>query len=470
MKIALPGQRPVDITPAVQRARARLRNLGAVAGSRVLISDESGPPLVATLLALVAEDCSIALVDHHLDEASLRHVLDQSAPDLILGRLPHGLVPVYRPPSEWMLDIEGTAPLEPRDNNVAPGTEHGGAALTGPWSRREDALILFTSGSSGIPKGVVRSGRAVVQNTRATQQAMGYRPEDVLLPLIPVTHQYGFSVVLLAWEAGATLVLGNPMRAVDSLREASVVQAVTVVDAAPSHYQAILEAQIQDRQLGADVRLWCVGGAPCPAAVRDGVFQAFGRPLLDGYGMTEMGNIALGTEDHPHGAGRPLEGVKVRVVDPVAPDRDRACGVPGRILVRSTQGFHRYLHQDGSRELLAWFDTGDIGHLDEHGCLHLMGRDGAVHRNGNTLHLAGLEQQLSDRGLETVLVVTDCPRTGARLTAFVHGQAPGGIKRRVRAGLPQYAWPNRVQVMAEFPVLANGKVDRAALLRLAQSV
>jgi long-chain acyl-CoA synthetase len=424
------------------------------------VTSENSIELVAVLIALVLEDCSIVLIDSGADRRLLDQVMSQSQPALVWGTPPG-------PVTCLVIDPRAASPVGDRSSSDSLPSPTGPDAS--PWRARSDALILFTSGTSGLPKGVVRSGASVIDNMEATCEAMGYCESDVMLPLLPFTHQYGFSIVLLAWAMRCSLVVANPVRAVESLRSAQEVGPVTVVDAAPSHYATLIAARLQEPTLGQDVRMWCVGGAPVNAHMRDRARTAFGSELLDGYGMTELGNITLATLQSTRGAGRPISGVRVRVVDPL----DWTAGCPvgqwGRVIVASRHAFHSYVSGAPGVAHDDWFDTGDTGFFDVDGCLHVVGRDGAVHRNGNTLHLAGIERQLEMSGLTCVLTAPPTEGTEARLVAYVLGDDAARIKRAVRASLPRSAWPNRVVVLPSFPMLQNGKIDRGALYAMADA-
>lgn len=486
MKIATIDAPPRPMDPDVTGATRRLELLGIRPGHRVLVCDQSGPELVAALFALVLLDCSIVLADDSVDESTLRHMVDCASPDVVLARCPADwAAQVAPPPSEWgstlaLLRAKEGAPTQSGPSSCSSSADCQPSAHVDslpPWSeslswaRREDALILFTSGSSGRPKGVVRSGASMLANISATREAMGYRSDDVLLTLVPATHQYGFSVALLAWFTECTLALGHPARPEESLSAISRICDITVVDAAPSHYEALLAARHGQSDLTQRIRMWCVGGAPCPDSLRRRFHEAFGLPLLDGYGMTELGNIALGTPRNPEGVGQALPGVEVRVVAHSDPGQECAPGVHGRVLVRSDHAFHRYLHGPAPELLDSWFDTQDLGWLDHDGTLHIIGRVGAVHRHGHTLHLAGLESKLQEHGLTAVLVAIDdanldsATAGDARLVAFVQGSDSRQLKRMVRESLPRFAWPNSIIVLGRLPLLSNGKIDRVALSR-----
>jgi acyl-CoA synthetase (AMP-forming)/AMP-acid ligase II len=454
VKASIAGRAARPLSSEVQAARAVLRSAGAAPGTRVLVTSANSVELVAVLIALVLEDCSIVLIDSGADRRLLEQVMSQSRPAIVWGTPPG-------PVDCTVIDPLEAHPVDSRSSiDILPSP-------TGPdassWRARSDALILFTSGTSGLPKGVVRSGASVMDNMEATCEAMGYREHDVMLPLLPFTHQYGFSIVLLAWATQCSLVVANPVRAVESLRSAEEVGTVTVVDAAPSHYATLIAARLQEPTLGRDVRMWCVGGAPVNAHLRDRARTVLGSELLDGYGMTELGNVTLATLQSTQGAGRPISGVRVHVVDPLDWTARCAVGEWGRVIVASAHAFHSYVSGEPGAARSEWFDTGDTGFFDADGCLHVVGRDGAVHRNGNTLHLAGIERQLEMSGLTCVLTALPAEGAETRLIAYVLGDDATRIKRRVRASLPRLAWPNRVVVLSSFPMLHNGKIDRGAL-------
>ncbi|MBY8852447.1 AMP-binding protein, partial [Saccharothrix sp. MB29] len=131
-----------------------------------------------------------------------------------------------------VLDLHALAEAA-RDVPATGSTGPGSTELdfTG-WARRRDALVVWSSGSSGKPKGIVRSGESVLRNVERTQERMGYTGSDVLLPLLPFTHQYGLSMLLLWWNARATLVIA-PSRRVDQALDVIARRRVTVVDAVP---------------------------------------------------------------------------------------------------------------------------------------------------------------------------------------------------------------------------------------------
>jgi acyl-CoA synthetase (AMP-forming)/AMP-acid ligase II len=442
------------MTCAVHRTGERLRRLGIGAGDRVVLRGDNSAGYVAALLALAQLDTSLVLVDHRQRWAETAGAAARAGARWLVHD------PAERP------DLPGirAVPYLPERTTALAAPDPGEASLAA-WWRRADAAILWSSGSTGPPKGVVKSGPAILDNTRRTQRVMGYRRDDVLAPWLPFSHQYGMSLVLLWWLTGATLLLTRYHRLPQAVAEV-VAHRATVVDAPPSTYHTLLRLLEKRPELAGQlrgVRYWGVGGAPLPAPLAAGFRDRLGAPLLDGYGLTETGNVALATADNPVGCGRPLPGVGVRIRG--EDGRPAPAGMPGEIEVRSAGLMTGYLGHPPTGN--GWYRTGDLGHLDEAGNLHVLGRRHAVHRHGHTLYpesIARRAERACDRPV-TVIPVDD-PRRGASLVFVVCDPAGGPPQRwreRLRERLPHHEHPNRVCVVDELPVTSTGKVDLARL-------
>ena len=453
------------------RLAVGLRERGVRPGDRVALVAPNGPGFVAGLLALMQLDVSIVLVDataedhrvaDHCRRAEVTGVVLSSSPRQVAG-----------------LTVVGLPGPDARDGEPAP-TERSARPADDPvaaWWRRADALVVFSSGTTGAPSVIVRSGPSLVANLRRTQDRMDYRADDVLLPLLPFSHQYGLSLVLLWWLSTATLVVVPPT-ALPAALAAVVTAGVTVVDATPATYHSWLRLLARRRPAAPDpatelrgVRLWCVGGAPCGAALRDAFGAAVGRPLLDGYGSSELGNVALAGPADPIACGRPLPGLRIEVVDdggsPVP------CGTVGRIVVHSPDRpvAVRVGERPWSPVDASGFDTRDLGWLDAAGRLTVIGRARAVHRLGHTLYPEALASRAEAAGAPVAVLALPDDRTGCRLVFVVAdptGASAAQWRPRICAHLDAHEWPNLVLVLHRFPVNSAGKVDLAELRRIAR--
>ncbi|MGD3105436.1 class I adenylate-forming enzyme family protein [Streptomyces sp. YGL11-2] len=443
----------------VHAAAHALRELGVRPGERVLVQGDNSVDYVVTLLALMHLDTSLIPLDHRLSAADAGAAARQAH----AGRLVTADATTALPglPAHRVVHY-------PRLAADAPQPPGAAVDLT-RWFDRPDALVLWSSGTTGRPKGVVKPGRAVLDNSQRTIQAMDYRTDDVLAPLLPFSHQYGLSVILLWWLARCTLLV-TPYQRIDAAVQQAAAHGATAVDAAPSTYHSllgVLRRRPEVRAGLAGVRIWGVGGAPLPAPLAESFRTAMGRPLLDGYGLTELGNVALATPDAPLGCGRPLPGVRLRVLRPDG--TPAAPGELGGIEVRSPGLMAGYLQDDGSPAPVdpdAWYPTADLGSVDADGIVRVVGRNQAVHRLGFTLYPESLERRAEACGRPVKVLAVPDQRRGSALHFVVadpDDEAPLTWRRRLAPHLAEYEQPNAVHVVGHFPLTANGKTDTRAL-------
>lgn len=446
-----------DLESQVLATAEALSRHGVTPGDRVLLAGGNTPGLVTALLALMHLDASVVLVDERQPPEAYRRQLRLTRARLLICTSPPDVGPE-------------TACLTHTDLATARAAAAAPAGVVSfdAWRARADALITWSSGTRGAPKGVVRSGRALLDLIEATRTRMAYRTDDVLLPLVPLTHFYGLTLVLLWWQVGCELVLTPLERLDQALRLAGEVGA-TVVDGTPSSYYSILNlaARLPGlRSSLARVRMWCSGGSPLSTTIAERFAAEFGLPLVDGYGSNEAGNVALATPANPVHCGRPLPGVEVRVVD--SQGRDQPPGQLGEVIVHTPFLMTGYLTEDGTVETRSGteYRTDDIGFLDGDGNLAVVGRKLAVHRLGHTLYPEAIERRAEECGHPVKIVPLHDDRLGSRLVCVVADAQRRGTRywrREIDRLLPPHEQPNQVLVVDEFPLTRNGKPDLAAL-------
>ncbi len=444
------------------RTAAVIRDGGVGTGDRVMLKAGNSAAYVCVLFALMHVGASIVLVDQqeHIEETRRialrtgvkRTFVDDDAPidaEADPVHLYELLVAATdRPASTEQLSFDA-------------------------WGELPDGLIMWTSGSTGTPKGVVKSGAKFLRNLERNAAQVGHRSDDVLLPLLPFAHQYGLSMVLIAWLTRCSLVIA-PYRRLDHALRMAGQTGTTVIDATPSSYRSILNLVTRKAALRAHLestRMFCVGAAPLDAPLVAAYTEEFGLPLLDSYGSTELGNIAFATLDNPVATGRPMEGIQVRIVD--EDGQSMPAGEAGEIQVDTPDALEGHLAEDGTviRTPTGWQPTGDLGYLDEHGNLFVLGRKLAVHRMGYTLYPELIERKIEAARCPVRVVPLPDERRGAQLVFFVEDeqQRDAAHWREVLCGLlPAYEQPNRVIVLDAFPLNRNGKPDKRRLEALAQ--
>lgn len=438
-----------------------LRERGINDGTRVLLKAGNSVGYLSTLFALMHVGASIVLPDHQERAEDTRRLCVTSGVKLCLvdddAPMPDGIpwIPIYE--------------LVVAASNVHPSDS---AVSFEAWRERPDALIMWSSGSTGQPKGVVKSGERFLKNLERNAEHMGHRSDDVLLPLLPFNHQYGISMVMIAWLVRCSLVIAPYSRLDRALVMAGQCGA-TVIDATPSIYRSMLNI-MRRKQSAAEhvggVRMFCAGAAPLDPGLVADYERTFGLPLLDSYGSTEAGNVAFATSDNPVGTGRALEGLELRVVDEsgtVLP-----AGDVGEVQVNTPDLMEGYLDTDGNVAPTArgWFATGDFGYLDQGDNLFVVGRKLAVNRKGYTLHPEIIEHKVAEGGVRVKIVPVSDKRDGCRLVFYVEDEErrePPFWRQRINELLPAYEQPNQVHVVERFPLNRNGKPDKKQLERMA---
>ena len=340
------------------------------------------------------------------------------------------------------------------------------------------AVLLFTSGTAGAPRAATLthgSLRANIEQVRA-DDALRLARDDVTLCALPLFHIFGCNTALgLPLAAGAPIVLVDPQDIMGAA-EAVRTQHVRVLATVPAVYAAWLGSDLANDAF-ASARLAVSGAAGLPVLVGTVFRERFGVAIREGYGLTEASPIvSVAATDDPFGVvGRPLAGVEVRVVDPADPQAAVLPGDPGEVWVRGANVFAGYWGDDAATQLAldadGWLHTGDIAVVTEHGALQLIDRrKDLIIVSGFNVYPAEVEEVLDADPSVRAVAVTGEPdaKTGEAVVAWVvpDPQAEldlAALQARCRSELARYKCPVRIEVVAELPRTATGKVLRRAL-------
>jgi fatty-acyl-CoA synthase len=342
------------------------------------------------------------------------------------------------------------------------------------------ALILYTSGSTGAPKGAVLPHRQLFYNAVATTLGWELGSDDVAPISTPFFHTGGWNVVATPlWQRGGRVVLFDqfdPATYLDGLAEEGCTVAFTV----PTQLLMLLESATWGRPLPA-LRYIISGGAPCPVSLMARV-RASGIGMKEGYGLTECGPncfaMPLSQSARRDGSvGWPVPFLEARLVGEdgreVAPDE------PGELLLRGPQCFAGYFDDVArTRETLdddGWLHTGDLALRDADGAVRIRGRRKEIFiSGGENVYPGEVEAALLEHpGIAEVAVVgVPDARWGEVGQAFVVARPhasldPDAVRAWARERLAGYKVPRHLTPLPALPRLGSGKVDRAALLQLA---
>jgi malonyl-CoA/methylmalonyl-CoA synthetase len=337
------------------------------------------------------------------------------------------------------------------------------------------AAILYTSGTTGRPKGAMLTQRNLASNAMALHEIWGFRPDDVVLHALPVFHTHGLFVATNCALANGTgmifLPRFEPAAVLEQLSRATVFMGV------PTFYTRLLAEPGLDADACRHVRLFVSGSAPLLAATHDEFRARTGQRILERYGMTETSMITsnpLDGERRPGTVGFPLPDVDVRVVSPDT-GAQLTAGDVGGIEVRGPNVFAGYWRQPErtATEMTpdGFFRTGDVGTVDGDGYLHLVGRSkDLIISGGLNVYPKEVEQVLDElEGIvESAVIGVPDPDFGEAVVAVVVAEAgveldPAEVRRRARDRLAAFKVPKRVVVVTDLPRNAMGKVEKAKL-------
>ncbi len=351
---------------------------------------------------------------------------------------------------------------------LARGTSTTGAAGTAPVDPGPDdpALIVYTSGTTGRPKGALLTHGNLAAAVAALELAWRWDPDDRLVSALPLFHVHGLAVALLgSLTVGGSLVL-LPRFDAGGVLDAATTHRASLFFGVPTMYHRIVASGRGSMLAG--LRLNVSGSAPLPAALWHTLGGSCGVPVLERYGMTEtlltVSNPYEG-ERRPGSVGFPLPGVEVAV--------GAAGGHADEVAVRGPTVFAGYWERpSATAECMdaGWFRTGDLGGFDEDGYLVLRGRaKDLIISGGYNVYPAEVEDALLGHpGVAEVAVVgTPSDEWGEVVTAFVVLAAPGTSTDELAAyaaeRLAPYKRPRAIHLTDQLPRNELGKVQRQQL-------
>ena len=353
---------------------------------------------------------------------------------------------------------------------------HERATAVGP----EDlAFLMYTSGTTGFPKGVMHRHR-MIRNVTDRAFRLAITAEDVIMMYLPLFHLFAFSEgMLTSMVTGARQVLTEGFDAAESL-ELIARERATVLHGFDTHYQELCEAHERAPRDLSSVRTGILAaGMSSSASVARRARKLFG-PLVSGYGMSEFGvGAAIGALDSTEeqsceASGYPAPGYEIRVVDPET-GRDRPAGTPGEILVRGYTLTHGYYNKPEATaaaiDAEGWMHTGDMGLLRSDGHLRFIGRyKDMLKIGGENVDPMEVEAFLMGHPGVNLAAVVSYP--DARLSevgvAFVrrepgHGLTEDELLAHCRGRIASFKIPRAVFFVDEFPMTSSGKIQKVKL-------
>ncbi|MFD7075595.1 long-chain fatty acid--CoA ligase [Nocardioides sp. NPDC059952] len=361
---------------------------------------------------------------------------------------------------------------------VAPGTAHLPAAETTrrPVPRRptDTAVILYTSGTTGRPKGAELTHDNLGGNAALTRDTLvEIGPEDVVMGCLPLFHVFGLTCGLnAAVQAGACLTLVPRFDATAAL-EVIGRDRVTVFEGVPTMYAGMLHAADVGSHDVSSLRTCICGGAPLPVELLHEFEETFGCTILEGYGLSESSPVAC--FNHPHierkagSIGVPVREVQLRLV--AEDGSETAPGEVGEILIKGPnvmKGYWQLPEVTAETIVDGWLRTGDLGRRDEDGYYYVVDRKKSlIIRGGYNVYPREIEEVVYEHPavLEAAVVGVPHPDLGEEVAAAVALRAGATasaqeIRAFVKERVAAYKYPRHVWIMPELPKGPTGKILR----------
>ncbi len=338
----------------------------------------------------------------------------------------------------------------------------------------DTAIILYTSGTTGAPKGAELTHANLSRNAQVTATTLlCLEPTDVILGCLPFFHAFGQTCCLnAAVQAGSTIILlarFDPSRALDII----AADRVTVFEGVPTMYSALLEQQARLPRHTASLRLGISGGAALPVETHRRFEAEFNCMILEGYGLSETSPVA--SFNHPQkerkvgSIGTPIAGVEFRLLDDDG--YSSAPGEPGEIVIRGHNVMKGYWHKpDETAAAFAdgWFKTGDVGRVDDDGYYYIVDRKkDLIIRGGFNVYPREVEEVLYEHPavLEAAVIGLPHDSLGEEIGAAIalrEGQSASleELQAFVKERLAAYKYPRRLWLVDSLPKGPTGKIMR----------
>jgi long-chain acyl-CoA synthetase len=424
-------------------------------------------------------------IAYHLRDSDAKaYFCFEGTPELPMGQMGHAAFQEVEACQHFFMMTADPAAASPIAETNTLGMLMANRPPTFPTIQTDSddtAVILYTSGTTGQPKGAELSHMNMVMNARLSDTMYGASGDDVYLIVLPLFHSFGQTVQMNTgfYRASTVTLLPrfDPQAALAIMERDNV----TIFAGVPTMYWAMLNVPDAAEKYDLDkiannLRLCASGGAAMPVEVMKAFDEKFKVKILEGYGLSETSPVAtfsrMDRERKPGSIGLPVWGVQVRVVD--EDDQDVPVGELGEIVIRGhnvMKGYYKRPEATAEAFRNGWFHTGDIGKVDEDGYFYIVDRvKDMVIRGGFNVYPREVEEVLMthpDISLAAVIGVPDA-QYGEEIKAFVVLNEGARVSEEEimawsKENMAAYKYPRQVVFRDTLPMNATGKILKTEL-------
>ena len=450
-----------ELAAQIDQARGWLKQRALGPGDTLALQLPRHPALLTLALAALSEGIVLLPLNPAYTPRELRFALQDSGAKRA----------VLLQESFQALSEAPPCPLEPAGTLAMSLKYAPPAKQPAPtWPASTPALLLYTSGTTGRPKGALSSHGNLQASVEALHQAWAWGPNDVQLHALPLFHVHGLVVAQLValWAGAQTLWL--PKFEADAVWTAIPEHGVSVFMGVPTFHHRLLQSSVQVDL--SSMRLFTSGSAPLPASVHAAFEQRTGLRILERYGMSEVGIVLSNPyqgERRAGTVGRPLPGIQAKITDlesgqELGPDQIGEIRIAGPSVMLGYLGLPEQTQAaigDG------WMHTGDLGKVSADGYFSIVGRAGdMVISGGLNVYPREVESVLLEHpGVQEVAIVgVPHPEWGEQVVGLFVGEAePAALLSWAKEQLAGFKCPKELRAVQALPRNAMGKVQKGVI-------
>lgn len=474
-----------DLSEGIEAAREALAEAGVRPGDRVVLVVENCYAAVCFLYAATALDAWAVMANARLSEREIRVIVERSGARMTVYTTEESDAARKHAQTAGAAEhahaAYGRVALGPVDLTAKPEPFHDDPA-------EQIAVVLYTSGTTGVPKGAMLSHRAMLYQSAIVSKRRGFAPGDCPYVVAPMVHVLGLAGMLLPLlYAGASVEFAARFEAGEVISALGQGHLTHLYGAPPMFAALVGRAAEQGGAMGGRIEAprlkeILAGGAPLDLDLRQRVEKTFGMTLGHGYAATEFTPIAASTPAAPANegaAGRPWEGIEVMLAG------ESGEGVPqgevGEVWCRGPSAMSGYYRDpEATAEIMrpgGWVAIGDLAYIDEDGQIHVVGRiKDMIIRSGFNVYPAEVEGVLNTHAaVHQAAVVGRKVPDNEEVIAFVQ-PAPGAeidieeLAAHAEERLAPYKKPARIIVLDTLPVGPTGKLSKTELREKARAL